>query len=105
MSEQNLTNNGDCNINAPCPVEGVTLTPLADEAAKPHLVPANINPILKVPVVLAETTLQIVVEANIPLNPPASEIKRVFKDVFITQCKLVPVRFAEEHFVMVMFVL
>ncbi|SES33145.1 CsxC family protein [Psychrobacillus sp. OK032] len=91
MSEQN-----DHRIVAPCPVEAVTLTPLADEAARPCLVPANINPILKVPVVLAETTLQIVVEANIPLNPPASEIKRVFKDVFIKQCKLVPVRFGPE---------
>ncbi|MFJ5769613.1 CsxC family protein [Psychrobacillus sp. NPDC093180] len=96
MSEQNITNSGDCSIIRPCPVDAVTLTPLSDEVARPNLVPANLNPILKVPVVLAETTLQIVVEANIPLNPPASEIKRVFKDVFITQCKLVPVRFGAE---------
>ena len=95
MSEQN-SGFGECPIVRPCPVDAMTLTPLGDEAATPCLVPANINPILKVPVVLAETTLQIVVEANIPLNPPASEIKRVFKDVFITQCKLVPVRFGAE---------
>ncbi|PFL54876.1 Uracil permease, partial [Bacillus cereus] len=43
--------------------------------------------------VLAERTLQIVVEADIPLCPPAVEIKRVLKDVFLTQCKLVPVAY------------
>ncbi|SES33133.1 CsxC family protein [Psychrobacillus sp. OK032] len=94
MSEQNF-GHGEFPIAAPCPVDAVTLTPLSDEAATPCLVPRKVNPIVKVPVVLAETTLQIVVEANIPLNPPASEIKRVFKDAFITQCKLVPVRFGE----------
>ncbi|KEK17186.1 CsxC family protein, partial [Bacillus gaemokensis] len=45
------------------------------------------------PVVLAERTIQIVVEANIDLDPAAVEIKRVLKDVFLTQCKLVPVAF------------
>nr|WP_144511402.1 Uracil permease [Bacillus sp. FJAT-22090] len=81
---------------APCPVEAVTLTPLTDDPATPCLVPSSVNPIIKIPVVLAERTLQIVVESNIPLNPPASEIKRVFKDAFLTQCKLVPVRFGTE---------
>ncbi|QFF98748.1 hypothetical protein PB01_07830 [Psychrobacillus glaciei] len=33
---------------------------------------------------------------EVPLNPPASEIKRVFKGVFLTQCKLVPVQFGVE---------
>ncbi|WP_144511381.1 CsxC family protein [Bacillus sp. FJAT-22090] len=96
MSEQNLTSGGECPIVAPCPVDAVTLTPLNDDPSAPCLVPHNVNPVLKVPVVLAERTIQIVVESNIPLNPPASEIKRVFKDVFITQCKLVPVRFGSE---------
>ena len=49
---------------------------------------------IKVPVVLAERTIQIVVESDIPLNPPATEIKRVKKHVFLDQVKLVPVRFA-----------
>nr|WP_093273763.1 Uracil permease [Psychrobacillus sp. OK032] len=80
----------------PCPVEATSLIPLKDERATPCLIAPPARPILKVPAVLAETTLQIVVEADIPLDPPASEIKRVFKDVFITQCKLVPVRFGEE---------
>lgn len=49
---------------------------------------------IKAPVVIAERTLQIVVEANVPLNPPATEIKRVHKDVELTQVKLVPVEFS-----------
>ncbi|EEK53147.1 CsxC family protein [Bacillus cereus] len=79
-----------CPINVPCPVEGQTQTPLADTAA-PIITP---NALVKVPVVLAERTIQIVVESNVPLDPPAVEIKRVLKNVFLTQCKLVPVAFA-----------
>lgn len=83
MSEQ-------CPINVPCPVEGRTQTPLSDVAAAPVVTP---NALIKVPVVLAERTIQIVVESNISLDPPAVEIKRVLKNVFLTQCKLVPVAF------------
>ncbi|MBJ8031361.1 Uracil permease [Bacillus cereus group sp. N21] len=49
--------------------------------------------IVKIPVVLAERTIQVVVEANISLDPLAIEIKRVLKNVFLTHCKLVPVAF------------
>ncbi|BAK14966.1 hypothetical protein SSIL_0543 [Solibacillus silvestris StLB046] len=50
--------------------------------------------LFKLPVVLAERTLQIVVESDISLYPPATEIKRVKKHVFLDQVKLVPVAFA-----------
>lgn len=96
LSEQNEISSQYYPDVIPCPVEAKSLTPLKDERATPCIIPPPARPILKVPAVLAETTIQIVVEANIPLNPPASEIKRVFKDVFLTQCKLVPVRFGEE---------
>lgn len=96
MSEQNELSN-ECSPDViPCQVEAISLTPLNDEPAIPCVLPANVKPIIKVPVVLAETKIQVVVEANIPLNPPASEIKRVFKDVFLTQCKLIPVRFGKD---------
>ncbi|WP_442712682.1 CsxC family protein [Bacillus pseudomycoides] len=49
--------------------------------------------IVRIPVVLAERTIQVVVEANISLDPLAIEIKRVLKNVFLTHCKLVPVAF------------
>lgn len=84
MSEQ-------CPINVPCQVVGQTQTPLSDEAAASILTPGA--PIVKIPVVLAERTIQIVVESDVPLAPAASEIKRVLKNVFLTQCKLVPVAF------------
>ncbi|WP_445207615.1 CsxC family protein [Bacillus bingmayongensis] len=51
------------------------------------------TPIVKIPVVLAERTIQIVVEANISLDPLALEIKRESKNIFLTHCKLVPVAF------------
>lgn len=51
------------------------------------------TPTFKVPVVLAESTLQIAVESDISLYPPATEIKRVKKHVFLDQVKLVPVVF------------
>ena len=52
------------------------------------------TPTFKIPLVLAETTLQIVVESDISLYPPATEIKRVKKHVFLDQVKLVPTAFA-----------
>ncbi|KYG34198.1 Uracil permease [Bacillus gaemokensis] len=51
------------------------------------------TPTVKIPVVLAERIIQIVVEANISLDPLAIEIKSVLKTVFLTHCKLVPVAF------------
>lgn len=52
------------------------------------------TPTFKIPIVLAERTLQIVVESDISLYPPATEIKRVKKHVFLDQVKLVPTAFA-----------
>jgi hypothetical protein len=49
--------------------------------------------IIKVPRVLYEPEIQVCVEADINLPERALEIKRILKDVFLTQCKLVPTRF------------
>lgn len=75
-----------------CPVSANQQIPLNDENVTPVTTPAT--PILKVPVVLAERKLQIVVESDISLTPAATEIKRVTKNAFLQQVKLVPVRFA-----------
>lgn len=96
VNQQNETNDEDYPIVIPCTVDSMTLTHLKDDPVKPLVLPKSAKPIIKAPAVLAETTIQIVLEANIPLNPPAVEIKRVVKDVFLTQCKLVPVKFSEE---------
>lgn len=66
--------------------------PVTDSPVTPVLSPLT-TPLFKIPVVLAERTLQIVVEADVSLYPPATEIKRVKKHVFLDQVKLVPVAF------------
>lgn len=43
----------------------------------------------KIPVVIAEPVVQIDVESVIQLEEPALEIKRIKKNLFITQCKLI----------------
>ncbi|KHD36782.1 hypothetical protein NL50_09710 [Clostridium acetobutylicum] len=43
----------------------------------------------KVPVVLSEFVIQIDVEAKVKLNEPAYEIKRIEKQVFLTECRYV----------------
>ncbi|MDF2671741.1 MAG: hypothetical protein K0R09_6 [Clostridiales bacterium] len=44
----------------------------------------------KIPIVLGEFTVQIDVESKIKLDEPAIEIKRIRKNVFLTQCRLIP---------------
>lgn len=43
----------------------------------------------KIPVVLGEFTVQVDVEAKIKLEEPAIEIKRIKKNVFLTQCRFI----------------
>lgn len=75
-----------------CPVTATEQVPLTNDPVV--LVPTpDLTVTMKTPVVLAERTIQVVVEADIPLTPAATEIKRVTKNVFLEQVKLVPVRF------------
>ncbi|MFF3102347.1 CsxC family protein [Viridibacillus arvi] len=76
-----------------CTVPAMQQIPVADNAVVNN--ESLRLPIMKVPVVLVERSLQIVVEADIPLNPAATEIKRVTKNAFLNQVKLVPVQFAQ----------
>ncbi|MDU5109441.1 MAG: hypothetical protein E6248_03280 [Clostridium sp.] len=46
--------------------------------------------VVKVPVVLAETNITIPVEATIKLDHPAIEIKRIRKNVFLNQSRIIP---------------
>ncbi|MDI9215596.1 MULTISPECIES: CsxC family protein [Clostridium] len=55
--------------------------------------PAVIAPgpvVVKVPVVIAETNITIPVEATIKLDHPAIEIKRIRKNVFLNQSRVIP---------------
>jgi len=80
-------------IQQACEVTSIQQMPLNDEAI--DLRKDDRQPTLKVPVVLAERKIQIVVESDISLTPAATEIKRVTKNVFLEQVKLVPVRFKQ----------
>ncbi|MBU3114161.1 CsxC family protein [Clostridium lacusfryxellense] len=46
--------------------------------------------VAKIPVVIAETEIQIDIETEFKLNEPFFEIKRIKKNVYLTQCKLLP---------------
>src|SRR5699024_6764734 len=72
-----------------CDVEGRTEVAFTDKEVEP-VTPCS-NTVIKVRVLLAETELQIVVESNVPIDPPASETRHVEKDVVIKQGKIVPV--------------
>ena len=62
----------------PCPVSSTEQTPLSSANTPVFATPLS-APIIKIPVVLSEPTLQIVVESDITLTPAATEIKRVKK--------------------------
>lgn len=68
-------------------VESRTLPECPSESLEPI---GRCGPLVaKIPVVLAEPKIQIDVEAEIKLNEPALEIKRIKKNVFLSQCKLI----------------
>ncbi|MFL0268008.1 CsxC family protein [Candidatus Clostridium radicumherbarum] len=46
---------------------------------------------VKIPVILAEANVTIPVEATITLDQPATEIKRIKKNVFLTEARLIPI--------------
>lgn len=56
---------------------------------KPNVIPDG-DTFVKIPVILAETNITIPVEATITLDKEAIEIKRIKKNVYLTQCRLIP---------------
>jgi hypothetical protein len=46
--------------------------------------------VAKIPVILAEPTIQVDIEAVVRLQKPALEIKRIRKEVHVTECKVIP---------------
>ncbi|WP_416826615.1 CsxC family protein [Ectobacillus polymachus] len=91
MNENNQVNQpmdppGPCTVNT---------TPLSSftNINTPTVTGFAVTAFIKVPVVTVETTIQIPLEATITLTPAATEIKRVKKNVFLDQVKLIPVAF------------
>ncbi|MBU3171997.1 CsxC family protein [Clostridium estertheticum] len=56
------------------------------------IIPSGISGplVAKIPVIIGETEIQIDIEAEFNLNEPFYEIKRIKKNVYLTQCKLLP---------------
>lgn len=69
-------------------VHPMTLPICENVEFRPILSPTPV--IAKIPVVLAERTVEVDIEAKIKLDHPAIEIKRIKKELFLTQCKLLP---------------
>ncbi len=104
MSNQHYSSNDQYSMNNCDGKQAKNTKPGEDLGVKSHqqipvsdanvtLIPTPQTAAFKIPVILAERTLQIVVESDISLYPPATEIKRVKKHVFLDQVKLVPVAF------------
>lgn len=74
-----------------CEAEVITSRTLGECDGR-NITPVGVNGplVAKIPVVLAERTVEINVEAKIKLEEPAFEIKRIKKNVFLNQCKLIP---------------
>ncbi|AQS10226.1 hypothetical protein CLOBY_23690 [Clostridium saccharobutylicum] len=81
--------NGCCDVADPCATVATVIEPLTEQSNVAPVVPAT-SVLVKVPVVLAETNITIPVEATITLDQPVREIKRIKKNVFLTQSRLIP---------------
>ncbi|EJO5347796.1 hypothetical protein NRP93_001888 [Clostridium botulinum] len=86
---------GKCYKDCGRVIESKTL-PLCDGR---DITPQAVTPpvVAKIPVVLAEKEIQIDVEARMELKDKYYEIKRIKKDVYLTQCELIPRAGIVEH--------
>ena len=90
INEEIASDNSCRKNNEPC----ATVTTVVESITEQVCVePKVIKPghvVVKIPVVLAETNITIPVEATITLDQRAIEIKRIKKNVFLTQSRLMP---------------
>ncbi|MDV4152062.1 hypothetical protein R0131_14630 [Clostridium sp. AL.422] len=90
MNDDNVITNDYKNVEDTC----VTVTSQVQSLTKQVQVTPNViksgTVYVKIPVVLAEVNVTIPVEATITLDQPAIEIKRIKKNVFLTQSRIIP---------------
>lgn len=82
-----------CNNSRVC---SKTLPVYPSQGVTPNT-PNTTEYVAKIPVVIAERSINIDVEADIYLEQPAIEIKRIKKTVYLTQAKLLVVPCAHNH--------
>jgi len=86
-------NNQDTNVYGcvdPCATVTTQVESLTEQMTVNPTVIAAGPVFVKIPVVLAETNITIPVEATITLDQAAMEIKRIKKNVFLTQSRIIP---------------
>jgi len=89
LNIENVNSSG-CLAADPCATVTTQVESLTESAAvTPAIIPAG--PVfVKLPVILQETNITIPVEATITLDQAVVEIKRIKKNVFLTQSRLIP---------------
>lgn len=86
MSNENCVQRGvQANV-----LETTTLAECSNDKTRPVGIDGPL--VAKIPVVIAEPVIQVDVESIIQLEEPALEIKRIKKNVYLTQCKLLNTR-------------
>lgn len=84
-----IENEMGCSRQESCATVATIIESLTEQSNVAPAVPVG-SALVKLPVVLAETNITIPVEATITLDQAVREIKRIKKNVFLTQSRLIP---------------
>jgi len=90
MNHNRINTNDNACVTQPCAIVTTQPQSLTEQIAVTPSVIAPGPVFVKIPVVLAEANITIPVEATITLDQVAMEIKRIKKNVFLTQSRLIP---------------
>ena len=90
MSDNKIITNDFSKVKDSCVTVTSKVQSLTEEiSVTPDVIKCG-SVFVKVPVVLAEVNVTIPVEATITLDQPAMEIKRIKKNIFLTQSRIIP---------------
>ena len=90
MNDNRMNINNDRCVQNPCAIVTTLPQSLTEQIPVTPTVIAPGPAVVKIPVVLAEVNITIPVEANIRLDQRVKEIKRIRKNVFLTQSRIIP---------------
>lgn len=93
MSEEDTVNLDDQNFSCSkkCDSKVLDSVTLTQCNSKSHIPMGSTGPlVVKVPVVLSDLEIEIHVESEMKLEESATDIENIDKEVFITECKLIP---------------
>ncbi|WP_066891509.1 CsxC family protein [Clostridium nigeriense] len=90
MNNNKICTNDNVNLVDPCATVETLPQSLTEQIAVTPTVIAAGPVFVKIPVVLAELNITIPVEATITLDQEAIEIKRIRKNVFLNQSRIIP---------------